>query len=128
MVAEEGGGDGARVHGVAHGGRGAGVAGDGLHHHGGADMVLAHAAQLLRDQQAEQAVLGEDLEILARKQQLLVRLDGVVAHLLLCQLDDERLNPLLLVREQPLRIELETQAPELYRAPFFRHFLPRRDW
>jgi len=104
---QEGGGNGARVHGVAHGGRGAGVAGDGLHHHGGAGVVLAHAAQFLGHQQAEQAMLGQDLEILAREQQLLVGFDGVVAHLLLRQIDDQRLDLLLLVREQPLRIELD---------------------
>jgi hypothetical protein len=72
-------------------------------------------------------VFGQDLEVLAREQQLLVGLDGVVAHLLLRQIDDQRLDLLLLVGEQPLRIELGAQAPELFSAPCLRHFLPRRD-
>jgi hypothetical protein len=43
-------------------------------------VVLAHAAQLLRHDQAEEASLGERLEVLARIDELLVALDRVLAH------------------------------------------------
>ena len=117
MIAESGGSDSACMHRVAHGGRRAAVARDRLDHHGGAGVVLAHAAELLRHEEAQQAVLGEDLEVLPREEQIAVALDGVGPHLLLAEIDELGLQRLLLVRQQPLRIELEAQTPEGLTSP-----------
>src|SRR6185437_2369719 len=108
------------MHRVAHGGAGAAVPGDGLYRHGGSDMVFAHAAQLLRDDEAEQPELGERFEIFAREEQLLVGFDRVVAQCGAGEVDDLGLQLLLLVGQQPLGIPLITEAPKVLFAPFFR--------
>jgi hypothetical protein len=96
------GGAGAQVHGVAHGGGGAAVAGDGLDDHGGAQVALTAAAELLRDGQAHQAHGGQGFEVLARVDVLLVALDGVGAQGGFAQGDQVGLQGLLLGAEQPL--------------------------
>jgi len=77
------------------------------------------ATQFLRHDQAEEAVLGQGLEILARIDELLVALDGVLAHRSLAEIDQRLLQLFLLVGQQPLRIELEPKAPERFLAPHF---------
>ena len=130
VIAEAGRGHRAQMHGVAHGRAGAAVARDGFHRHGGGDMVLAHAAQFLGHDQAEQAELGDRLEILAREQQLLVGFDRVVAQRGAGKLDELGLQLLLLVGQDPLRIPLIAETPEVLFAPFFRlaHVLFLAPW
>src|SRR5262249_716237 len=82
-------------------------------------MILSHAAQFLRHDQAEEAVLGEGLEVLPRIDEFLVALDGVLTHRRLAEIDQRLLQLLLLVGQQPLRIELEPKAPEWFLAPHF---------
>ncbi len=65
-------------------------------------------------------MLCQNLEVLARIEQLLVALDRIFAHGSLAKLDQVRLQVQLRRREQPLGIELEAQAPELLATPHFR--------
>ena len=112
VVAQQRRRDRAQVHGVAHGGRGAAVARDGLHRHRRGHVVLAHAAQLFRHDEAEEARLGERLEVLARIDQLAVALDRVLAHRALTQVDQRLLQRLLLVG-QLRRRALRDRASQL---------------
>ena len=107
----------AQVHGVAHGRARAAVARDSLDRHGRADMVLAHAAQFLGDQKPEETMLGEQPEVFAREQQLLVAHHRVVAHARLAEIDQLALQRPLRRCQQPLRVEVVAEAPERLGAP-----------
>ena len=100
------------VHDVAHGRRRAAVAGERLADHREGHVVLAEAAVLLGHGQREEAVLGEDLEVAPRVEQLVVRALRVGAHLLLAELDQLRAQLLLALGEEPVRVPLVAEAPE----------------
>src|SRR6266704_1704356 len=69
---------------------------------------------------AEQAELGQRLEVLAREEQLLVGFKGVVAQRGARNFDELALQLFLLVGQNPLRIPFETETPEVFFAPFLR--------
>ncbi len=118
VMAEERGSDGTQVHGVAHGGGRTAVARNGFHRHGGADVALAHAAKLFRNDQAQKTVLGQELKILAGIEKLLIALDGVGAHFLFAERYKRRLQLFLTVVEYPLRVPFKTEPPEILFSPF----------
>ena len=113
--------DRADVHDVTHGGRRAAVARERLAHHREGHVVLAEAAVLLRHRQREEAVLGEDLEVAARIQQLVIRALRIRAHLLLAQLDELRAQLLLALGQEPVRVPLVAEAPEGLATPSLLH-------
>src|SRR5437868_4073833 len=124
-MTEKCGGDGAQMHGIAHGSRRAAITGNGLDRHGGSDMVLAHAAQLLRDEKTEKALLGQELEILPRVHELLVALDRIDAHVAGAEVDELSLQLLLVIAQHPLRIPFEAETPKRLLAPqLIRHGQP----
>ena len=75
-------------------------------------MVLAQPAVLLGDDQAEEAVLGQDLEVAARVEQLVVGALGVRAHLLLAEPDQRLAQLLLAFGQDPVRVPVVVQTPE----------------
>jgi hypothetical protein len=116
-MAQQGGGDGADVHGVAHGRGGTAVARDGFGHHGGRHVVLAQPAQILRHQETEQTLLCQGFEVLAREQEMLVALDGVLTQRRVAQRDQLFLDLFLRRGQQPLRIEFVPQTPKILGSP-----------
>ena len=73
-------------------------------------MVLAQAAVLLGHDQREEAVLGEELEVAPREQQLVVGALRVGAHLLLAQLDEQFAQLLLALGQDPVGIPVVAEA------------------
>jgi hypothetical protein len=109
--------DRADVHHVAHRRRGTAVARDRLARHRVGDVVLAEAAVLLGDGEAEEAVLAEQLEVAAREQELVVGALRVRAHLLLAELDERRAELLLAVGIDPVGIPVVAEPPERLASP-----------
>src|SRR5713226_8240565 len=79
MASKQCGADSPKVHGVAHGRAGAAIARNRLHDHRHARMVLPQATPLLWDNQPQHTERSQCLEILARKQKLLIALDRIFA-------------------------------------------------
>ena len=104
--------DRAGVHDVAHRRRGAAVAGQRLAGHAEGDVVLAQPAVLLGHDERQEAVLGEDLEVAPREQQLVVGALGVGAHLLLAEPDQLLAQLLLALGQDPVGIPVVAEAPE----------------
>ena len=108
-----------QVHGVDQCGAGAAIAGDRLQHHRHADMVLPHAAVLLRHVQGEQVLGSERLHALARKDAVAIALDGVRRDCRLAEFDQPGLNLLLLIGQIPLRIKVVGTVRNRARRPTF---------
>ena len=113
------------VHDVTHGRGRTAVARERLADHREGHVVLAEPAVLLRHGEGEEAVLGEDLEVAARVEQLVVGALRVGAHLLLAELDQLRAQLLLALGEEPVRIPLVAESPERLVTPrLVRHSSP----
>ena len=117
-------GHGADVHDVTHRRGRAAVARQRLADHRERHVVLTEPAVLLGHRERQKAVLGEDLEVAARVEQLVVRALRVGAHLALAEVDQLRAQLLLPLGQEPVGIPVVAESPEGLAAPHLvRHSL-----